>query len=56
MEFGPDPRRKEKTLLAEDLRKKVPQTTLRYWLQNNLKMSGPSSPNPKVECLIDGRS
>jgi hypothetical protein len=34
----PDPLCKEKPQLALDLRKKVPRTTLRYWLQNNLKM------------------
>jgi hypothetical protein len=38
MELGPHPRFKEQPPLAEDLRKENPRTTLRYWLQNNLKM------------------
>jgi transposase len=55
MKFGPDPWCKEKQPLAEDLRKKIPRTTLRYWLQKISRWSGPSSPNPKVERLIDDR-
>jgi hypothetical protein len=38
MEFRLHPRCKEQPPLAEDLRKKILRTTLRYWLQNNLKM------------------
>jgi hypothetical protein len=38
MKLGPHPRCKEQPPLTEDLCKKIPRTTLRYWLQNNLKM------------------
>jgi hypothetical protein len=38
MEFGPHPRCKVQPPLAEDLRKKISRTTLRYWLKKNLKM------------------
>jgi hypothetical protein len=38
MKLGPDPRCKEQPPLAEDLRKKIREFPLRYWLQNNLKM------------------
>jgi hypothetical protein len=55
MKPGPHPRCKEQPPLADDLRKKIPRTTLRYWLQIISRWSGLSSPNPKVECLIASR-
>jgi hypothetical protein len=55
MEFGPDSQLKEQPPLAEDLRKKISRTTHTPLFQIISRWSGPSSPNPMVECIIDDR-
>jgi hypothetical protein len=55
MDFGHHPRWKEQLPLAEDLREKLQLTTFHYWLKKISRLSRPSRPNAKVECLIVDR-